>query len=190
MFRNQGVEVKWISMFTPQFIVAGLALLKPIDPARKPSIFVDSIRQLEDTMHSLTPISKAMGISVVSYDGKSLTLTAPLAPNINPHQSAFGGSLFSIAALAGWGLIQMKLSELLLDCNTVVMSGEASYERPVLQQLLCVCSLPNDSAKVFEALDREKSASATLTSIFQSNHKDAMRLAAKYHIKKKPGPDL
>ncbi len=75
------------------------------------------------------------------------------------------------------------------SCNTVVMSGEVSYERPVLQQLLCVCSLPNDSAKVFETLDREGAASATLTSVFQSNRKDAMRLSAKYHIKKKPGPD-
>ena len=140
-------------------------------------------------MHLLTPISKVMGISVVSYDRESLTVAALLAPNINPHQSAFGGSLFSIAALAGWGLMQMKLSELLLDCNTVVMSGEVSYERPVLEQLLRVCRLPNDSAKVFETLVREGAASTTLTSVFKSNNKNAMRLAAKYHVKKKSGPD-
>ena len=41
-------------------------------------------------MHLLTPISKVMGISVVSYDRESLTVAAPLAPNINPHQSASG----------------------------------------------------------------------------------------------------
>jgi thioesterase domain-containing protein len=163
--------------------------LETTNPATQPSIFVDSIQSLEEAMHSLTPISKVMGISVVSYDRESLTVAAPLAPNINPHQSAFGGSLFSIAALAGWGLMQMKLSELLLDCNTVVMSGEVSYERPVLEQLLCVCRLPNDSAKVFETLVREGAASTTLTSVFKSNNKNAMRLAAKYHVKKKPGPD-
>ena len=140
-------------------------------------------------MHSLTPISKVMGISVVSYDRESLTVVAPLAPNINPHQSAFGGSLFSIAALAGWGLIQLKLSELLLDCNTVVMSGEVLYERPVLEQLLCVCRLPNDTEKVFETLVREGAASITLTSVFKSNNKNAMQLTAKYHLKNKPGPD-
>lgn len=140
-------------------------------------------------MHSFTPISKAMGITVVSYDQQSLTVSAPLAPNINPHRSAFGGSLFSVAALAGWGLMQLKLSELLLDCNTVVMSGEVSYERPVLDELLCVCRLPNDSANVFEALVRDGAASTTLTSVFKSNNKDAMRLAAKYHIKKRPEPD-
>jgi hypothetical protein len=85
--------------------------------------------------------------------------------------------------------MQMKLSELLLDCNTVVMSGEVSYERPVLEQLLGVCRLPNDSAKVFETLVREGTASTTLTSVFKSNNKNAMRLAAKYHVKKKSGPD-
>ena len=126
---------------------------------------------------------------MVSYDRESLTVTAPLAPNVNPHQSAFGGSLFSVAALAGWGLMQMKLSEFQLDCNTVVMSGEVSYERPVFNELLCVCRLPNDSAKVFETLVRNGAASTTLTSVFKSNDIDAMRLAAKYHVKKKPGPD-
>jgi len=150
---------------------------------------VDSIQSLEEAMHSFTPISKAMGITVVSYDRESLTVAAPLAPNINPHQSAFGGSLFSVAALAGWGLMQLKLSELLLDCNTVVMSGEVSYQRPVIDELLCVCRLPGDSGKVFETLVRDGAVSTTLTSVFRSNSKDAMRLAAKYHVKKRPGPD-
>jgi hypothetical protein len=85
--------------------------------------------------------------------------------------------------------MQMKLSELRLDCNTVVMSGEVSYERPVFDELLCVCRLPNDSAKVFEMLVRNGAASTTLTSVFKSNDKDAMRLATKYHVKEKPGPD-
>lgn len=150
---------------------------------------MDSIQSLEEAMHSFTPISKAMGITVVSYDRESLTVAAPLAPNINPHQSAFGGSLFSVAALAGWGLMQLKLSELLLDCNTVVMSGEVSYERPVFDELLCVCRLPNDSAKVFETLVRDGAASTTLTSVFKSKSKEAMRLAAKYHVKMRPGPE-
>ena len=137
---------------------------------------MDSIQSIEDAMHSLTPISKVMGTCVVSYARESLTVSAPLSPNINPHPSAFGGSLFSIAALAGWGLMQMKLSELILDCNTVVMSGEVSYERPGLEQLRCVCRLPNDSVKVFETLVREGAATTTLTSVFKSNNKNAMSI--------------
>jgi hypothetical protein len=61
--------------------------LETTNPATKPSIFVNSIQSLEEAMHLVTPISKVMGISVVSYDRESLTVAAPLAPNINPHQS-------------------------------------------------------------------------------------------------------
>ncbi len=85
--------------------------------------------------------------------------------------------------------MQLKLSELPLDCNTVVMGGETSYEKPVLDDLQCVCRLPNDSATVFGALVRYGAASITLTLLYKSNGKDAMRLAAKYPVKKRPGPD-
>ena len=152
---------------------------------KKPSIFVNSTESLEKAMHSFTPISKVMGISVLSYNLSSLTVTAPLAPNINPHQSAFGGSLFSIAALAGWGLLQMKLSELLLDCNTVVMSGEVTYTRPVLDELHCVCTLPNDWAKFQRTLELKGATSITLSSVFKTGRQEAMRLSAKYRIKMK-----
>ena len=150
---------------------------------KKPSIFVDSAESLEKAMHFFTPISKAMGVSVLSYDLNSLTVTAPLAPNINPHQSAFGGSLFSIAALAGWGLLQMKLSELLLDCNTVVMSGEVTYKRPVLDDLLCVCNLPNDWANFQSTLLLNRATSVVLSSVFKKSEQEAMRLSARYRIK-------
>ncbi len=140
-------------------------------------------------MHSSTPISKVMGITVVSYDQPSLTVAAPLELTINPHQSVFGVSFFSVAILAGWSLMQLKLSELLLDCNTVVMGGEVSDEKSVLDDLQCVYGLLNDSAKVFEALVRDGAALITLTLLYKSNGKDAMHLAARYPVKKRPGPD-
>ena len=39
------------------------------------------------------PIAQFMGLEVESYDGDTLILTAPLEPNINDKQTAFGGSL-------------------------------------------------------------------------------------------------
>ena len=52
-----------------------------------------------------------MGIRVAAYDGTSLKLTAPLAPNINHKSTAFGGSLYSLAVLCGWGIVHLKLAE-------------------------------------------------------------------------------
>jgi len=44
------------------------------------------------------PITRAMGIRLRSFDAGGVTMTAPLAPNVNDKGIAFGGSLASILA--------------------------------------------------------------------------------------------
>lgn len=149
----------------------------------KPRIYVDSIESLQAAFHELIPISKAMGVRVISYTGDTLTTTAPLEQNINHQHSAFGGSLFSLAAMSGWGLMQMKLSELLLDCNTVVMDGEVSYQRPVYDDLECTVKLPPDSETLFTELEENGTARTELVATFESNGKVAMQMKGRYHLK-------
>ena len=145
----------------------------------KPRIFVDSTDSLEPTFHELIPISNA----IVRYTGTTLTISAPLSQNINHQLSAFGGSLYANAVLAGWGLMQMKQSELNLDCNTVVMGGDVSYERPVVDDPLCTCELPENAEQLFETLEKEGKISASMVSTFSSGGQTAMALVGRYHLK-------
>ncbi len=147
------------------------------------------MESLQNTFHELIPISQAMGVSVFDYDGETLTITAPLAANINHQHSAFGGSLFAVAALAGWGLMQLKLSELLLDCNTVVMGGEVAYHRPVYDDLQCSVKLPAGSAAMFETLANEGTVQMELSSSILANDKPAMQLSGRYHLKMRKQSD-
>ena len=146
-------------------------------------VYVDSVESLERAFHELIPISQAMGIRVVSYDGLSLKTTAPLNRNINHQHSAFGGSLFSLAALSGWGLIQMKLSELHLDCNTVVMGGEVSYHRPVYDDLECEVALPENPDGIFEELAGQGTVRTELIATCQCDGGTAMQMTGRYHLK-------
>ncbi|MDZ7686597.1 MAG: YiiD C-terminal domain-containing protein [Gammaproteobacteria bacterium] len=66
---------------------------------------IASPEKLEAAYHELIPISGYMGIRVKSWADGRLVLSVPLAPNINHQGSGFGGSLFSVAALAGWGIL-------------------------------------------------------------------------------------
>lgn len=116
---------------------------------------------LEAAYHSQIPISAHMGIRVTSWANDSLLLRAPLANNINHQQSAFGGSLFSIAALAGWGLLQLKLNSVNIKTNTVIADGDVSYRRPVFTDFECRCTLPASYA-AFEATLRQKGKSALI----------------------------
>lgn len=156
------------------------------DETIRPRIYVDSMESLQAAFHELIPISQAMGVTVQDYTGLALTISAPLAPNENHQHSAFGGSLFSVAALAGWGLMQLKLSEQLLDCNTVVMDGEVSYKRPVYDDLVCKCTLPDDADTLFETLRNEGSTSTRLTSVFECpDGRAAMTMTGRYHLKQR-----
>lgn len=123
-----------------------------------------------------------MGIAVKSYDGRRLRLTAPLAANVNHQMSAFGGSLFSLAALAGWGLLQLQLSELQLDCNTVIAGGNVAYKRPVFADFDCICELPPDWEGIVEQLKTTGRAALELTPWVEVDGETAMTFTGRYVI--------
>lgn len=144
---------------------------------------IDTPAILEETLHRLIPLSRHMGVRVAGYDGTCLCLKAPLAANINHQQSAFGGSLFCLAALGGWGLIHLKLTEMGLDCNTVVGETQASYLKPVREEILCQVDLPDDANRFFAQLTAEGKARTQTTAIIGSRDDPAMQCTAHYHVK-------
>jgi thioesterase domain-containing protein len=149
----------------------------------KPEIYVDSIESLEVTLHRLIPISHHMGIKVTDYTGSELTLVAPLANNINHQQSAFGGSLFSLTALAGWGLMQLKLCEEMLDGNTVVAGGDVSYSMPVTEDFTCRCSLPEDWPQFLLKLKTKGKASIGMNSVVSASGTDSMQFNGRFVVR-------
>jgi thioesterase domain-containing protein len=91
---------------------------------------------LQALLHREVPLSGHMGVAAESYDGANLVLSAELAPNINIHGTAFGGSMYSLAALCGWALLRLRLEDLSLDAEVVVGSARMDYRRPVRSRLI------------------------------------------------------
>ena len=69
-----------------------------------------SATALEHELLAEIPLARAMALRVAAYDGDSLALAAPLAPNVNDKGCAFGGSLASLMTLAGWGVIRLAVA--------------------------------------------------------------------------------
>jgi len=88
-------------------------------------------KYLEEFFHTRIPVTREMGIQVVAYDGDSLTLGAPLAPNVNDKGTAFGGSLYSVLVLAGWGLLHLKLREKGISADVMIHECDVTYSLPV-----------------------------------------------------------
>lgn len=124
----------------------------PMDEGRIP--FGRETAALQAHLLADIPLARAMSLSIGAYDGDSLTLAAPLAPNINDKGCAFGGSLASLMTLAGWGLVKLAVDARNLDCDIYVQDSTIRYLAPVWQDFSTTAQLAHgDSfAAFFDAL--------------------------------------
>jgi len=105
---------------------------------------------LELFLHEMIPLAKAMGVGVEVSDERALVLTAPKEQNKNSLNTAFGGSLVSIATLAGygvvWELMKNEKNAEKTEWRIVVKESRAAYRRPVIGDLRAICERPAQAA--------------------------------------------
>ena len=91
------------------------------------------------------PLLTAMELSLVAYEDLSLTMEAPLAPNINNKGTAFGGSIASIGLFGGWAVATLAFTDHGID-NTeiVVFRNEITFERPARGHLVVQVTLDRE----------------------------------------------
>jgi thioesterase domain-containing protein len=121
-------------------------------PARPLQTLDERCRALEARWHEEIPISAAMGVGVQAFDGERLRVQAALAPNVNVHGTVFAGSLFSVAALCGWGLVYLQLLEQHIDAAILFVDGRIRCLAPA-------------TADVTAQADWGATAAATLTAL-------------------------
>ena len=87
--------------------------------------------ELEGYLLEHIPLCAAMEISVVAIAEESVTLSAPLAPNINHRNTVFGGSASALAILSAWSLLHTRLRSTGLNARLVIQRNTMSYDRPI-----------------------------------------------------------
>lgn len=86
-----------------------------------------------------------MGAKVAVVGGHQIEIQCPLMPNINHHGTAFGGSLASLATLAGWVLVSHELAENgLADAPLVVQRSRLKYRAPISEDFTVVARVTED----------------------------------------------
>ena len=108
------------------------------------------LHETELFLHEQIPLTRAMGVSVQSWDGQELRLSAPLEPNHNHLGTAFGGSLSALATLAGYSLLWLLLGD--REAHIVIRESSLRYRHPVRGELIAVCRHPGGEAwQAFQA---------------------------------------
>jgi thioesterase domain-containing protein len=84
-----------------------------------------------------------LGVQVEFAGDESVVLRAPLVLNANHKGTAFGGSLFSLAALAGWAWLTRYLAQNELAAEAVIQDAQIDYLLPVTGGLRAILQAPN-----------------------------------------------
>jgi thioesterase domain-containing protein len=101
--------------------------------------------ETEQYLHRLIPLTVAMGVRVKVAAPGRVELTAPLAPNINHHETVFGGSASALATLSAWTLVHIGLRHAKVDATTVIQRNVMSYQEPIHGDFSAVCTLVDDT---------------------------------------------
>ena len=101
---------------------------------------------VEAYLHEHIPISRAMGIGVIEATTERVVLGAPLEPNVNHRSTVFGGSCASVAILAAWTLVHLRVQATGIEGRVVIQRGTTDYRLPVQGAFSATCDSPGEPA--------------------------------------------
>jgi len=142
----------------------------------------EALTDLERTLHAEIPLTRAMGVRVLRADQNGLALGAALAPNLNHKQTAFGGSLNSLATLACWGLIQLLVRDCGKAITVVIQESSVHFLKPVMQDFEAICALPStpEVEKFLRTLERKGRARLALDAAIHTGGAIALRFRGQF----------
>ena len=103
-------------------------------------------KDIQAYLYEQIPLTRAMAIAVTEASETEVRLSAPLAPNINHQESAFGGSISAAAMLSCWTLMHIRLRQIETPTQLVIHKNNIIYREPVLDKFEAVCRFPKEEA--------------------------------------------
>lgn len=125
--------------------------------------------ELEQYLHAHIPLSRAMGVSVVSVGASAVVLSAPLGPNINHRETVFGGSASALAILGAWALLQVRMRDEGIASRLVIQRNTMEYEGPILGEFTARSSFeyPDQWQRFVQMLKRKGKARIAIASVLE-----------------------
>lgn len=151
----------------------------PATPMRGEAADGMRANDLERYLHEQIPLSRALAVHVRHVGPELVRLSAPLAPNLNHRRTAFGGSVASLAILAGWSWLLARLADRDPVPRLVIQEQTVQYLAPIDAAFEAACAAPSEAAwrRFVRALDARGRGRLELTAEVTCQG----RLAAKFH---------
>ena len=140
-----------------------------------------NLDQVRQKLRSQVPLIVHMGIDLVSWDGATVVVEAPLEPNLNTHGTAFGGSLYCVGAMTGWSAVHLTLMDAGHLPSVWVVKGEVEYKKPVRGALRGQATISDEIREhLISSYQAQGRVKAQVDVIIQENGEDAVIMNAVY----------
>lgn len=104
-------------------------------------------KQLESLVHQEIPITQALDIRIDELNDDSIRVMAPFEANKNIHNTAFAGSIYTVATIAGWSLVTSLATRHQLEGSVVLAKANIQYKKPINGDIVAECEVA-DSALI------------------------------------------
>ena len=141
-------------------------------------------QEINDYLSRHVPLFHAMQARLDRCDETGLSMTAPLAPNINDKGIAFGGSMAAIASLTGWALTRITLREHGETAEIFITDSSLKFLRPVRGEIATECARPDPAvtARFIDSYRQRGKARWTVGGTIRAEGELAMTFLGQYGI--------
>ena len=141
-------------------------------------------KELETFLRSRIPLSAAMAVEVRTASPAMVVIFAPLAPNLNHRDTAFGGSVSAVAILAAWSVLFVRMQTEGLAGRIVIRRNSMSYDRPIASDFTASATTPDaaDWARFRATLARNRTARIRVGAWIESGGERAGMLEGEFAV--------
>lgn len=142
------------------------------------------IQEINDYLNRYVPLFAAMQARLDRCDAAGLSMVAPLAPNINDKNIAFGGAMAALAALTGWALTRTTLNEHGETAEIVITESTQKFLRPVRGDIVTECLRPDAQAveRFIQRYRQHGKARWTVEVVIRADGEPAMTFTGQYGV--------
>lgn len=141
------------------------------------SSVADTLARLQRQVADEIPLARATGMTLALDEHDAIRAQAPFDANRNMHGTAFGGSLYVVALVAGFAQTCWLLERAGFAGEVVVQRAEADYRQPHRAALDArIVDAPEDFATFVATYARRRRARLTLHVVIG----DAFTLTAQF----------
>ncbi|HEY4330039.1 MAG TPA: YiiD C-terminal domain-containing protein [Phycisphaerae bacterium] len=122
--------------------------------------------QATEYLHSEMPLTRAMMLAVNTWDGMTVALSAPLEPNQNHADTAFGGSISTLGIIAGYCLLWLACKDRGISTRILIQHSSTEDLRPIDHDFAATATFTGTGITDFlKAIQRKRRGRATVESL-------------------------